>query len=521
MSDSYMSTNDNICYTNCSKSPSTPKYSLKIRIQIGCIFNSGIVDARTLADHFQYDVSHIYNLGKMADSFLDIFASDEMESVQGIIPVTDQFLEAAIICIRVIAQASLEDTSRIVRILFNKSVSVSTVSNLCAEYGAIARKWNESVLLSDISITANDEIFFGKSMILAGVDLKSTYVYGMHLSQDRTSDTWETFMLCLGDQGFSPNVCISDAGKSLINGVSNAFQDCFMQLDVFHTIRDLGKHVTSLERKAWSTLDELFRLENVLNYGTPRKKTKENYDSINNEIKDILSLVDSVVIMFDWIRELLNFTGYTRSETEELLQWISFEMETVLTNGQTLKHISVRKMRRAVSEFKEKRITKSLSFIDYLYQALGNTMEGLGVDPHAAYLYYNMNTHHPESDTYKRMDKKLNRMLKKAGVSRDDFESAVSEELDKAERASSFIENVNSRLRTALNDSRGMTSGYLALIMMYMNTKEYRRSGVAERVGKSPYELLTGNKVSFMDTLFPGFNPVLPIWRKARKAMVS
>ena len=84
-----------------------------------------------------------------------------------------------------------------------------------------------------------------------------------------------------------------------------------------------------------------------------------------------------------------------------------------------------------------------------------------------------------------------------------------------------MIENVNSRLRTALNDSRGMSVYYLALLIMYLNTKDLRRSEIGERKGKSPYEMLTGETVAFLDILFPGYKWILPLWKSAAKRALA
>jgi len=59
-------------------------------------------------------------------------------------------------------------------------------------------------------------------------------------------------------------------------------------------------------------------------------------------------------------------------------------------------------------------------------------------------------------------------------------------------RASSVIENLNSRLRTYFFLRRHLGPDYLALLQFFLNHRRFVRSTRPERAGKSPAELLTG-----------------------------
>ena len=69
---------------------------------------------------------------------------------------------------------------------------------------------------------------------------------------------------------------------------------------------------------------------------------------------------------------------------------------------------------------------------------------------------------------------------------------AVAELLCKVVRASSVIENLNSRLRSYFFLRRHLGGDYLALLQFFLNHRRFVRSEHAERVGKSPAELLSG-----------------------------
>jgi hypothetical protein len=59
-------------------------------------------------------------------------------------------------------------------------------------------------------------------------------------------------------------------------------------------------------------------------------------------------------------------------------------------------------------------------------------------------------------------------------------------------RASSVIENLNSRLRSYFFLRRHLAPDYLALLQFFLNHRRFLRSERDERIGKSPTELLTG-----------------------------
>ena len=59
-------------------------------------------------------------------------------------------------------------------------------------------------------------------------------------------------------------------------------------------------------------------------------------------------------------------------------------------------------------------------------------------------------------------------------------------------RASSLVENLNSRLRSYFFLRRHLGNDYLTLLQFFLNHRRFERSQRDERIGKSPAELLTG-----------------------------
>ena len=61
-------------------------------------------------------------------------------------------------------------------------------------------------------------------------------------------------------------------------------------------------------------------------------------------------------------------------------------------------------------------------------------------------------------------------------------------------RASSVVENLNSRLRGYFTLWRHVGRGSAALLQFFLNHRRFQRSAHPGRVGRSPVELLTGQE---------------------------
>jgi hypothetical protein len=76
------------------------------------------------------------------------------------------------------------------------------------------------------------------------------------------------------------------------------------------------------------------------------------------------------------------------------------------------------------------------------------------------------------------------------------IQAAVAEVAAGTVRASSLVENLNSRLRNYFFLRRQLGPDYLALLQFFLNHRRLERSHRPERVGKTPAELLTGQSHS-------------------------
>ena len=119
------------------------------------------------------------------------------------------------------------------------------------------------------------------------------------------------------------------------------------------------------------------------------------------------------------------------------------------------------------------------------------------IKPEILSLLYRQSAELNTSLVYRSISRRLTR-YDSAEVSK--ARSLVSPLIKMTHRASSMIENTNSRIRKYVNAKHYLSNDFLALLQLYFNTKVIRR-GDAIRTEKSPLELLTGDKRDFFEIL--------------------
>lgn len=385
-----------------------------------------------------------------------------------------------IVSIAMHCQASLEGIQRCLQDIHGQKWSIGRIEKVLQCAAAKADEINRSISLENICKGANDEIFQGRFPIMVGVDLETTYAYLLSPSPDRTGETWQLQMEYCKDQGLDLAVSISDAGSGLLEGIADAFPKASIQIDLFHVLRDLGREVSKLENSACRELERLEDIRNRLAGPKPRRKTRQEYDERLLKVDDLLEQADTISILFEWIRELLGFTGYSIDEVTELCEWALSEMASVVPER--------KKLRKEIDKFR-KRLPQTVGFLRQMHRNMEDCAHQTGLPVEAIRLAYRQRAFLVGSQEYTAIGKRLWRML---GDKILLLEKTLSGIISSTMRASSLVENLNSRIRPYINAKKRIGTWFFPLLQLYINTKKYRRSRKKERVGKSPLELLTG-----------------------------
>ena len=106
------------------------------------------------------------------------------------LPVTEGWLSQLTLALILVCHSSYRDVRKLLRDLFNMSISVGTIHNRLQSAARQACAINRSQNHFAIRGGPHDEIFQGSTPVLAGVDAAPTYCYLLADAEHRDTDTW-------------------------------------------------------------------------------------------------------------------------------------------------------------------------------------------------------------------------------------------------------------------------------------------------------------------------------------------
>ena len=166
---------------------------------------------------------------------------------------------------------------------------------------------------------------------------------------------------------------------------------------------------------------------------------------------------------------------------QELFDFIVSELK----QREDERYPAIRKLRKALHNQRD----QLLSFSGVLDQKLANIAKDFELPVQAVREVCLLHRKHDTSNAYWIRWNQLHSQLS------DKFHGvmeAVGKALKETPRASSMVENLNSRLRNYFFLRRSLGASYLSTLQFFLNHRCFLRSEVPERVDKSPKQLLTG-----------------------------
>lgn len=207
-------------------------------------------------------------------------------------------------------------------------------------------------------------------------------------------------------------------------------------------------------------------------------------------IDDHLLRADCLRILYVWLLEYLSFTGYGYDHCLDMCGWILDEMKKLYPKSGRLCD---------EAESLRSNLPDILSFLPRLRRSLTEMAHDYHVPEYAFTLMYSQMTLDIHSERCQIIEEKLYRIFKGRYLeARESFRQIIRTTY----RASSDIENVNSRIRVHMNAERQIPDKQFPLLKMMLNTKKCHRSRRPERIGTSALDRLTGrNTPDFLDAL--------------------
>lgn len=443
-----------------------------------------------LADEHDVSRKFVYQQAGKAQQALDrAFASNPHDDhkVLFTIPVTKSLLRQIVLGLILICHSSFRGVVEFLRDVFDYRMSVGTVANIVHSAVEPARALNEGQNLSAVEVGAHDEIYQTQEPVLVGVCAHSSYCYLLSQERHRDADTWGVRLLELKKRGFSPKATIADFAAGLRAGQELALPGVPCRGDVFHALYEFQRVVRYLESLAYEALAVRVDLERQL--ATPGKRRDRLKRSLAQRLRcarlaeaEALALYDDIALLQSWLRnDILSVAGPDYATRVALYDFVVAELQA----REALGPKGIKQVRTLLQNQRQ----ELLAFVASLAETLTAVAAGWEV-PVALVDELLQVQALPKSNLCRwQREAVLRQQLRGRyyGLSR-----VVSAVAAGVVRASSVAENLNSRLRCYFFLRRKLGSGYLSLLQFFLNHRRFQRSEHAERVGKSPAELLTG-----------------------------
>ena len=416
--------------------------------------------------------------------------------------VTKTWLRQVIVGLALICRGSYRGVVEFLRDLLGIAVSIGTVHSVLETATRQASAINQGQDLSGIRVGLHDEIFQGATPVLAGVDAHSTYCYLLAAEDRRDADTWGVRLLDAAQQGLRPDHTIADAGQGLRAGQRAAWGDTPCHGDVFHIQRQCVGLANTLQQLAQGATSRRKALQARVGRAGQRDRDHERAVQLHRAREAEVQahrLAGDVRTLVHWLRhDVLALAGPDLATRRELFDFLVAELAAREPEDAR----RLRPVRVALQNQRD----DLLAFAGVLDAKLAAIARAHAIpEPlvREACVLHGLPTTSPAHwQGWSRLRAQL----------RGKFHAlfaAVRRAMADTPRSSSLVENLNARLRTYFTLRRHLGGSYLDLLRFFLNHRRFLRSRHAERRGKSPRELMTGQAHPHWLTLL-GLGPLQP-----------
>ena len=438
----------------------------------------------------QHGVSRkfLYQQGRKASAALDeAFApADDDQAILYYLPVTKSWIRQFVLGLALEGHSSFRGIGQLARDLLDyPNLSVGTVHNILDAAAGQARLLNQAQDLGGIRVGAHDEIYQARRPVLVGLDAKSTYCYLLSQEEHCDETTWGVHLLDLADQGLHPDYTVADGGLALRAWQAAAWDKVPCHGDVFHAQRELGKLAFYLAHRASGCISARQKLEHQMRrqkrHGRGNRLSKRLAVARRAELQAV-ALAADIRLLADWLtQDILSLAGPDLATRRELFDFVLRELAH---REESCPH-RIGPVRRALSGQRD----DLLAFAGVLEEEFAELAGQFEVPAAFVQQLCQLEGRDPQTPAYWH-DQGL--LQAKLGAKFLPLQHAVRAVMADTTRASSLVENLNSRLRNYFFLRRELGNGYLDLLRFFMNHRRFPRSRRVQRVAHSPAELLNG-----------------------------
>jgi len=402
------------------------------------------------------------------------------------LPITKTWLTQLMLGLLLICHSSYRGVVELFRDLFALPLSVGTLHNRLITAAESAVLVNEAQELSLIKVGLHDEIFQGSQPVLTGVDAASTYCYLLAGVEHRDQETWSWHLLEPMEQGFNPDYTIADGGTGLRAGQKAVMPETPCHRDVFHIQQQCQELANSLTRQVEGAKSRILKLENQLANARLTSQVTRQMTSRLVQAKRVehtlLPLTRDIKTLLQWLsHDVLELAGPSLALRQELFDFIVAELQ----QRECKEHPKIRTLQKALHNQRD----ELLAFAGILDEKLAEIAHCFEMPLQKV---RDVCLLHRKQSTSNAYWERWNQLHHELSGKFHQLMEALGEALKQTPRASSLVENLNSRLRNYFFLRKQLGPSYLNLLQFFLNHGCFMRSEVPERVGKSPKQLMTG-----------------------------
>jgi hypothetical protein len=405
------------------------------------------------------------------------------------LPVTKPWLHSLVLTLTLVCHSPSRGVTDLLADLFDYPISLGSVHNIVHGAVAKARRLNDEEDLSGVRVGVHDEVFQAGKPVLVGADAYSTYCYLLSLESQRDGDTWGVRLLERADRGLRPDCTIADFAKGLRCGQEQALPGVACRGDVFHCLYEVGPLVRYLENRAYDAMEAVEKLGRKQGRHERREGRKDlevaqRLRYAKEAEAKAIALAQDVATLYGWLKaDVLAVAGPDWRTRRELLDFVAAEL--LVREGQCEHRI------RPVRSLLVNQGAELLAFAQQLDKDLAALAQEWQVS--AATVRQLLQTQQMSGKDGRRWQRDAEHR-QQLGARHYGLSEAVRELAAQVVRASSLVENLNSRLRSYFFLRRQLGPDYLELLRFFLNHRRFPRSEREERRGKSPAQLLSGQQ---------------------------
>lgn len=439
-----------------------------------------------LAQDYQVSRKFLYQQATKASDALDeaFMPPADDEKVLFYLPVTKDWIRQLVLALILVCHSSFRGILELLEAVFDyRNLSLGTIHNIVRKAVQKAQQINNAQDLSNIRVGVPDEIFQTSKPVLVGMDARTTYCYLLAVEDQRDETTWGVHLLDLADQGLHPDYTIADGGRGLRAGQAAVWDDVPCHGDVFHAERDLGKLAFFLENRAAGCSTIRQKLERKME----RAKKRGQGQSLSRKLAYVrqaedqaIELAEDIRTLTDWMQnDILSPAGPDLQSRRELYDFVVEQ----LRGRENLCLHRIGPVRHMLENHRD----NLLAFVGVLDERFAEIAARFNVPLFLVNAICELQNLDENLPRYWQQQAQLRKKLRDKF---DPIKTAVRETLAETPRASSIVENLNSRLRNYFFLRRHIGDDYLHLLRFFLNHRRFQRSERPERTGKSPAELL-------------------------------